>query len=903
MSDRRDLTPMMAQFRRIKDQHPQAILLFRMGDFYETFFDDAALVARELEITLTSREAGKGRRVPMAGVPHHAVDGYVAKLLDRGYRVAICDQVEDPAKAKGLVRREVTRVITPATTVDSRALEAQAPNYLAVAVASQAGDAVGLAVCDFSTGEFRATQIGGQRWQSELAEELNRIGPRELLLDEQLLQDAGLGRLIRAYRLAEARALEELEPDADRAARLLAAHLGTVSLAAFGLADQPAATVAAYATIGYLRANQAETSHLTSVSYYDRAATMRLDPATGRHLEIVANARDGKRTGSLWWALDMTRTALGSRLLRSWLLAPLTALPELVERQAAVAELVDGAFCRAEVRQALKEVQDLERLAGRAGAGQATARDLLAIRLTLQLVPKLREALAGRSSDLLGDVARRLDPVPETQDLVGRALADSPPLALTEGGLIRDGFDAEVDRLRELRRGGRGWLASFEARERERTGIKTLKIGYNRVFGYYIEVTRSNLAGVPDDYTRRQTLAGAERYVTPELKEREAEILGAEEKLFALEYELFGRLRSEVAGASGRLRATAGALAELDCLAGLAELAAARGYVRPELADDDRLEIGGGRHPVLELTLETGFVPNDVAVGGDGPRVLVITGPNMAGKSTYLRQVALLVLMAQVGSFVPAAAARIGLVDRVFTRIGAHDDLAAGQSTFMVEMQEVAHILRHATARSLVILDEVGRGTSTFDGISLARAVVEHLSRLGAATLFATHYHELIALAALHDNVANYSTAVLDRGGEIVFPHKVRPGGADRSYGIEVARLAGLPASVLSRAGLLLRAIEAGRGAGGASELWLGLPAEAAGASADATAGPGGEGRGRPRRGRGVAQRQVSFLEPAPSPVLEELKSLDVYGLTPLEALNLLARWQQDLRRGGGERT
>jgi DNA mismatch repair protein MutS len=931
---------MMAQYRRIKDQHPTAIVFFRLGDFYETFFEDAATVARELEITLTSREAGRGGRVPMAGIPHHAAEGYLARLLDRGYRVAICDQVEDPAAAKGLVRREVTRVVTPGTTVDPRALDERTPNYLAVvatANAAQGGDELlGLALCDFSTGEFRATEWRGATAWQELVAELALAAPREVLVDPRLAaaedRMAGLAKL----GLPAHQALAAYEPHPARAARALAAALGTVSLAAFGLADRPAATAAAAALVGYLKQTQLETAQVPAPRYWDRTGRMTLDATAQRQLELAANARDGKRTGSLLWAVDLTQTPMGGRLLRAWLLAPLTELQALRARQARVAAFVQQAFLRAEVRGRLRSCPDLARLVSRASAGLAGARDLVAVGLALALVPQLVGALDGApgSEPIEGLVAH-----PELEALLARALADSPPAALGEGGLIRDGYDPEVDRLRALRQGGKGWLAGFEAGERQRTGIRSLRVGYNRVFGYYIEVTRPNLAQVPGDYVRRQTLATGERFVTEELKQRESEILGAEERLYAREYELFLELRGQVAAASPRLLSLAAAIAELDCHAALAELAVMRGYVRPELTQDVETDIEAGRHPVLETTIETGFVANDLCMGGeDGPRVLVITGPNMAGKSTYLRQAALLTLLAQIGSYVPAKRARIGLVDRVFTRIGAHDDLAAGQSTFMVEMQEVAHILRHATARSLVILDEVGRGTSTFDGISLARAVVEHLAGVGCRTLFATHYHELIGLAASLDTVANFSTAVLDRGGEIVFPHKVRPGGADRSYGIEVARLAGLPPSVLARAKALLSGIElAEREVAAASDLWLagsvthpseppGRPAGAAGAggpagaaaaggpagaaatwpagaanawpagAAGAAPSPGGKG---PQRGKPSPQ-QISFLEPPPSPVLEELRALDVFALTPLQALNLLARWQEQVRRSGG---
>ena len=892
MASGKGLTPMMAQYRRVKDQHSEAIVFFRLGDFYETFFDDAAVVARELEITLTSREAGKGRRVPMAGIPHHAAEGYIARLLEKGHRVAICDQVEPAAKAKGLVRREVTRVITPGTALDARALDDRNPNYLAVAVTTTDGRGIGLAVCDYSTGEFSVTSFAGPAARDELGDELGRLAPREALLDPGLMEDKALaGRLETAMTLPP-RGLEAFETNPARAAAALCEALGTVSLAAFGIDEDAAAALAAQALLAYLRSPDADVAHITGLHTYRRGDFMSLDAATRRNLDLVVSSRDGKRHGSLLWAVDDTVTAMGARTLRGWLLRPLTRLEPLQARQGAVTALVADPFLRAEVRAALKGVADLQRLVGRAGAGVANARDLAGIADAIALVPDLGALLAAAPADgLLRELGDRLDPHTALLELLRRGLAEAPPAALNEGGVIRDGFDAEVDRLRDLRRGAKGWLAEFEAKQRVRTGIKSLKVGYNRVFGYYLEVTRANLDAVPDDFVRRQTLAGAERFVTPELKQREAEILGAEEKLFALEYELFCGLRAAVAAASRTLLDTAAALAELDCLAGLAQVAEERGYCRPKLGEGDRIRIGAGRHPVMELILPAGFVPNDLDIGGEDAQLFVITGPNMAGKSTYLRQAALIVLLAQVGSFVPAESAEVDLVDRIFTRIGARDDLLAGQSTFMVEMQEVAHILHHASRRSLVILDEVGRGTSTFDGISLAQAVIEHLSRLGARTLFATHYHEVIALAGQLANVANYSTAVHERDGKIVFAHKVRPGGADRSYGIEVARLAGLPGEVLARARALLAGTEVARQEVAAgSGMWLDpRPAAAEGRPrAKDQAGPG-------KRGAQPAAGQVSFIAPEPSPVLAELRGLDVYGLTPLEALNTLARLQESL--------
>jgi len=878
-------TPMMAQYRRVKDRHKDAIVFFRLGDFYETFFEDAALVARELEITLTSREAGKGRRVPMAGIPHHSAEGHIARLLDKGYRVALCDQVEDPAKAKGLVRREVTRVITPGTALDSRALSERKPNYLVLAGKTKSG-AAGLAVCDFSTGEFRATELDGPGVGRDLVDEMLALSPREILLDPVLAADSDLLAAIRSRSLPAPVPAAGWEPDPARARRELLGFLGTSSLTPWGLDGKDGAVLASCALVRFLKETQGEMAHLHGVRWYERGDAMTLDEHTRRNLELTASLRDGKRQGSLLWAIDETLTPMGGRLLHSWVARPLTDVAKIALRQQAVARFVEQPFLRAEVRGTLKLCGDLERLVSRAGAGLATARDLAAIRSTLELLPGLKTQFKGETGTALAGPAAGLGLHAGLLEHLRRSLVNDPPPTVQEGDLIRQGYNAEVDRLRSLRSGGKGWIAALEARERKRTGVRSLRVGFNRVFGYYIEVTRANLDSVPQDYVRRQTLANAERFSTPELKEWESEVLDAEERLFALEYQLFCEIRSAVAAASPELLATAAALAQIDCLAALAEIAVEHRYARPELDAGDRIEIEDGRHPVLERALEEGFVPNDLFAGGDGPRIMVITGPNMAGKSTYLRQNALIVLLAQIGSYVPAKRARVGIVDRIFTRIGARDDLAAGRSTFMVEMQEVALILRHATGRSLVVLDEVGRGTSTFDGISLARAVVEHLVRLGAKALFATHYHELIGMESLWPQVQNLCTAVVDRGGEIVFPHRVRGGGSDRSYGIEVARLAGLPPEVVARARLLMEELEAAR-LQAAATLWTGR-----GEGPDANAAPA-----RPGSNPDAAPRQLTFLEPEPDPVLEELARADLDKLTPLEALNRLHRWQERLRK------
>ncbi len=617
MADAKQLTPMMSQYRRVKDRHKDAIVFFRLGDFYETFFDDAAIVARELEITLTSREAGKGRRVPMAGIPHHAADGYIARLLDRGFRVAICDQVEDPAKAKGLVRREVTRVVTPGTVVDPRALPERAPNYLAVAVAAEHGTSLGLAACDFSTGEFIATGFSGAGALPELADELARLGPREILLDPYLMGQEDLRSRLCAHGLVTPRIIEDYLPEPEHAAAELAAGLGTVSLAAFGIRERPAAVVASCALWQYLKANnQGGFTHLNGPRYYSRSEYMLLDASARRHLELLANSRDGRRQGSLLWAIDATVTSAGGRALRSWLAQPLTDVPAISRRQEAVACLAEDGLTRAELRQALKAAADLQRLVARASTGVATPREVASVGATLAAAKRIRAILAapGAASSLLADLVLRIDPHEELSTTIAASIVASPPAGVQEGGLIRDGFHAEVDRLREMRSGGKGWLARFEAGAGAHR-IRSLKVGYNRVFGYYIEVTRPNLAAVPGDFIRRQTLSGGERFVTTELKEREAQILGAEERLFALEYELFCEVRAAVAAAASTLQQTAQAIAEVDCLAALAEIGVDRGYCRPAVDDGDELTIAGGRHPVLELTVPGGFVPNDVSFG------------------------------------------------------------------------------------------------------------------------------------------------------------------------------------------------------------------------------------------------------------------------------------------------
>ncbi len=887
-------TPMMKQYQRLKAAHPDALLFFRLGDFYEMFFDDAVVGSRELEIVLTSRTAGGGQRVPMCGVPYHAADAYVSRLVARGYKVAICDQVEDPRLAKSLVRREIVRVVTAGTVLDPGALPEKANNYIVAVAVQGPGPAVdlGLAVLDYSTGEFRAAEFSGPAGRARLCDELACLEPAEVVVPPAVGEDPELARLLARILPKPPTSFREQAFRPAEAARVLLDHFGTVSLEAYGCQDKGLAAAAAGGLLAYLRETQVGTlEHIRTLRTDGDRETMALDAATRRNLELVEPLRPGGgpapgagrgagrgRQGTLLGVLDHTVTSAGGRLLRHWVLHPLVNAEAIRSRQAAVAEMAERQLAREELRTELKRVYDLERLVTRAVAGTAGARDLLALRDSLAAVPDIRAALEGAASPALASLAARLDPVAEVADLIGRALVDDPPSGLKEGGLIRAGYSAEVDSLREAASGGKAWLARLEAEERQRTGIKSLRVGHSQVFGYYIEVTRANLGGVPPEYERRQTLANAERFVTPELKEREAVILGAEDRLRDLEYQLFCEVRRAAADQAARIQATAAALAALDALLSLAEAGSRYGYCVPEIVDEPGLVIKAGRHPVVER-LQTGeeFVPNDCSLGGLEPAFGVITGPNMAGKSTYCRQVALIVLMAQMGGMVPASRARVGLVDRVFTRIGASDELSGGRSTFLVEMSETANILNHATSRSLIILDEIGRGTSTYDGLSLAWAVAEHIvTKVGAMTLFATHYHELVELEATLPGVANYSISVREVGEDIVFLRKVVRGAVDRSYGIQVARLAGLPAPVIQRAREILYGLETGS---------AGRKEAAAGREAD-----GG------RRGGAGRASQLVLFEALPSPIEAEIAELDLMNLTPLEALNRLHDYQERLR-------
>ncbi len=869
------ITPMLAQYRAIKREHQDVILLFRLGDFYEMFGEDAKIAAQVLQLVLTSREVGKGRRMPMCGIPYHAADRYLARLLAAGHKAAICEQVEDAKKAKRLVKREVIRILTPGTVVEEHLLEERANNYL-VSLASVEGR-WGLGAADCSTGELMVTEFEGDDAWSELTDELSRLQPAELLLPEEGEQQAAARAL--AGHAATVSTWGQEAFLARPAEEILCRHLGVASLRGFGCEDLPAAIEAAAAIILYLKETQRSgLEQIRGLRTYSRKQFMVVDAMTRRNLELFASLRDGSRQYTLLWVLDQTVTPMGARLMRRWVSAPLLDKQAVEQRLDAVEAFLEEAVLRARVREQLHKVRDLERPVSRAAVGSATGRDLAGLRDSLRQLPEVAQALADSGRPALQALVADFDPVADLCDLLGCALGDSPPASVREGGLIRAGYSAELDELREARSRGKEWIAGLQERERKRTGIKSLRVGFNQVFGYYIEVTRPNLHLVPEDYQRRQTMANAERFVTPELKEYESKVLGAEERILALEQDLLSELRGRVAAEAARIQRASEVVAGADVLSCLAEVAARNGYVRPAITADERMEIRAGRHPVVELTLqEERFVPNDALLDCSGDQIIILTGPNMAGKSTYLRQVALITLMAQVGSFVPAEAASIGLVDRIFTRVGASDDLATGQSTFMMEMTETANILRHATRRSLIILDEIGRGTSTFDGLSIAWSVAEYIHNaphLGAKTLFATHYHHLNELADCLPRVRNYRVAVKEKGDQVVFLHQIVPGGTDRSYGIQVARLAGLPPEVLERAKEVLLSLEA-------RDEWAG------GDVVPSARHPG----------RAPAE-QLALFAGEVDPLVEELRKLDVEHLTPLEALNKLAELQ---RRARGE--
>jgi len=859
-------TPMRKQYLEIKKRYPDAIVLFRLGDFYETFDEDAKVVSQVCDIVLTSRPVTKGQRVPMAGVPHHAVDGYIAKLINAGHKVAIADQV-GAEPVKGLMARDVTRVITPGTVVEPELLEEKRNNYLASLVIE--GDRAGLAYVDITTGEFATTQLDDGDVPQLARQELARLQAAECLMPENTLRIPGFDR----ESVTHFTPYDEWRFELGNARRALLDHFGVATLDGYGCKEIPLAVCAAGAIVQYLSETQkAALEQLDSLATYSTKGFMVLDPATRRNLELTQTIRGRRTEGSLLGVLDATVTAMGARLLHRWLNQPLLDVEALNQRLDAVEALHQDGPLRLQLTSLLKGLRDLERLSNRVVQGVVGPRELLALQESLGVVPRTGEFLEGAAEDepALAELAAQLDPCEEVAELIGQAIADDAPATLGSGDVIASGFSAELDSFTTSAREAKEWVAGLERRERERAGIKSLKVGYNKVFGYYLEVTKPHLARVPEEYIRKQTLVNSERFITPQLKEYEALILSAQERSTELEATIFRQVCQQVAEASPRILATARALAHLDVYSALAEVAARNNYVRPVLSEGDDIEITAGRHPVVELTQrEEPFVPNDLYLVPREGQIIVLTGPNMSGKSTYLRQVALIVLMAQLGSFVPADEARIGVVDRIFTRIGAQDEISAGQSTFMVEMVETASILHHASDKSLLILDEIGRGTSTYDGISIAWAVVEYIHnhpRLRAKTLFATHYHELTELAGVLPRVRNYSVAVAEEGDKVVFLRRIVRGGADRSYGIHVAQLAGLPRVVIQRAEEILEDLEKG-----ASRSPRAVPSEG-------------------------ATEQLPLFSMRPHPLLERVKKLDLSTMTPLEALNKLFEWQQELK-------
>ena len=864
-----ELTPMMRQYLEIKEQNQDSILFFRLGDFYEMFGADARTASRELDLTLTSRDKDKTKsaeeRIPMCGIPYHASDAYIARLIAKGYKVAICEQTEDPATAKGLVKRDIIRVVTPGTVIDSACLEEGRSNFCAALYLDD--DNAALCACDISTGQTHATAFSGSERLNHLLNELGRFSPAEAVVNET----AYFNETLRDTLMNKFRCHVEKLPAArfkmEDAEKMIRKQFGEEGFAALPR-NNGAAALALGALLSYLHETQkTDLGHIDSLDYYEQGRFMELDLTARRNLELTETLRSKEKKGSLLWVLDKTRTAMGARCMRSWLERPLLNVNEINRRSAAVTALVDNTVAREELILALSGIGDMERLMGRIVYGSAGGRDLVALRHAMEKLPEVKAQLAAFAKGRLRTLYEDLDTLDDLAALIAQTLVDEPPFSVREGEIIRNGFDAEVDRLRAILHGGKGIIASMEAQEKEKTGIRTLKIGYNKVFGYYIEVSNSFRDMVPETYIRKQTLVNGERFITQELKDLEHDILSAADRVGALEYDLFTRLRLEIAAAVTRVQQTAAAVAELDCLCSLAAVAVKNNYCCPVVDDSGVIEIHAGRHPVVEqMRKDTLFVPNDTYMGKTEDRAAIITGPNMAGKSTYMRQVALIVLMAQIGSFVPARAAHLGVVDRIFTRIGASDDLSAGQSTFMVEMTEVSEILHSATDKSLLILDEIGRGTSTFDGMSIARAVLEYCAdpkKLGAKTLFATHYHELTAMEGTLPGVKNYNIAVRTRGEEIIFLRKIIPGGADRSYGIEVARLAGLPESVVSRAKKILRELE--------------------------------DESGRPAP-TVVEDDQMSFAAMGEAEVIDALRRAQVDSLSPLEALNLLYELKPKLK-------
>ena len=873
------LSPMMQHYVATKEEYKDCILFYRLGDFYEMFFDDAVKVSRELELTLTGKDCGLEERAPMCGIPYHAADTYINRLVEKGYKVAICEQMEDPKQAKGIVKREVVRVVTPGTTLDAQGLDESKNNYIMCIVC--VGDSFGISLADISTGECMVTELDKER---KLLDEINKFMPAEIICNQAFLVSGVDTEDLRLRLGICINPLEDWYFDDDLCRRTLTEHFHTSTIEGLGIADYESGTIAAGALFQYLYETQkSDMAHMTSLTPYVTDRFMLIDSSSRRNLELVETLREKQKRGSLLWVLDKTKTAMGARLLRSYVEQPLIDAEEIEGRLSAVEALCDQAMIRDEIREYLQPVYDLERLISRISYQSANPRDLISFKTSLQMLPFLKQLLHSFPDGMLKKLDDELDDLSDLQELIEAAIEDEPPFAMKEGGIIKDGYNETVDKYRNAKKEGKQWLSELEASEREKTGIRTLKVKFNKVFGYYIEVTNSFKDQVPDYYTRKQTLTNAERFITPKLKELEDMILGAEDRLYALEYELFCKVRDAVAKEVVRIQRTAHAIAKLDVFASLSFVAGHNQYVRPKLNTKGVIDIKDGRHPVVERMIPNDmFISNDTFLDNQDHRLSIITGPNMAGKSTYMRQTALIVLMAQIGSFVPAREADIGICDRIFTRVGASDDLASGQSTFMVEMTEVANILRNATSRSLLILDEIGRGTSTFDGLAIAWAVIEHVADpklLGAKTLFATHYHELTELEGKLPGVHNYCIAVKEKGDDIVFLRNIVRGGADKSYGIQVARLAGVPESILKRAKELVEQLS---------------DADITAAVKDLAAA--GAGKKPAVSCDDMDMQQMSLFDTVQDDsIIEEIRELDISNLTPMDALNTLYRLQNKI--------
>ena len=875
-----EFTPMMQQYLQTKEEYKDCILFYRLGDFYEMFFEDAIEVSKELELTLTGKNCGMEERAPMCGIPYHAAEGYLNRLVANGHKVAICEQVEDPKLAKGIVKREVIRVVTPGTNMDVQALDESRNNYIMCVVYLE--DRYGLSLADVSTGDYYLTEVDSER---KLMDEIYKFSPSEIVCNESFYM-SGVDLEDMRHRLGiTIYSLEAWYFSDETAETTLKNHFHVNSLEGLGLNDYSYGTIAAGALLRYLYETQKNNlDHISAIHPYSTGKYMIIDSSTRRNLELVETLREKQKRGSLLWVLDKTKTAMGARLLRSYVEQPLIDKKEIEKRQDAIAEINKHLITRDELREYLNPIYDLERLITRVTYMSANPRDLIAFKNSIHMLPPIKALLADFHSELLTEISDETDTLEELYELIDRSIMEEPPLTVRDGGLIKDGYSENIDQYRHAKTEGKTWLADLEAREREKTGIKNLKIKYNKVFGYYLEVTNSYKDLVPDYFTRKQTLANAERYITPELKELEDMILGAEDKLVNLEYDLFCEVRGKIAEEVVRIQRTAKAIAKLDVFTSLALVADQNHYCRPKINENGVIDIKDGRHPVVEKMISNDmFIANDTYLDNGNNRISIITGPNMAGKSTYMRQTAIIVLMAQIGSYVPASAAKIGIVDRIFTRVGASDDLASGQSTFMVEMNEVANILRNATSNSLLVLDEIGRGTSTFDGLSIAWAVVEHISNpklLGAKTLFATHYHELTELEGKLNNVNNYCIAVKEKGDDIVFLRKIVKGGADKSYGIQVAKLAGVPDSVIERAKQIVEELSAND-----------ITAAARNIAVETTH--------RKKKGKldEVDLAQMSLFDTVKDDdIIEELKNVDIGNMTPLDALNKLYELQNKIK-------